>query len=79
MTSELEIECGVGEVEFTAYGHETDYNYDIDCAVGEVVCGGSDYSGIGGHRQIDNRADKDMDISTGVGSVIVEFDGTKVR
>ena len=79
VTSELEIECGVGEVEFTAYGHETDYNYDIDCAVGEVVCGGSDYSGIGGHRHIDNGADKDMEISTGVGSVTVEFDGTKVR
>lgn len=79
VTSDLEIACGVGEVEFTAYGHETDYNYDIDCAVGAVVCGGSDYSGIGGHRQIDNGADKDMEISTGVGSVTVEFDGTKVR
>lgn len=79
VTSDLEISCGVGEVEFTVYGQEADYNYDIDCAVGEVVCGNSDYSGIGGHRQIDNGADKDMDISTGVGSVTVKFDGTKVR
>lgn len=71
--SDLDISCGVGEIEFTAYGRETDYDYDIDCAVGEVVCGSMDFSGIGGNRIIDNGAGKEMDISTGVGSVTVYF------
>lgn len=77
--SDVDISCGVGQIEFTAYGYETDFDYDIDCAVGEVVCGGMDYSGIGGNRKIDNRAGREMDISTGVGSVIVYFDETAVH
>ncbi len=71
---QIEIACGVGEIQYTASGYEKEYNYDIECAVGRVACGESEYSGLNGDRKIDNGARKEMEISTGVGSVIIDFD-----
>lgn len=79
IASEIEITCGVGEIQYTASGDEKEYNYDIECAIGEVVCGSNKYSGINGEKNINNHADKDMNISNGVGSVIVEFNGIGIH
>ncbi len=77
--SDVDISCGVGQIEFTACGYETDYDYEIDCAVGEVICGSMDYSGLGRSKKVDNRAGREMEISTGAGSVVVHFDETDVH
>lgn len=75
--SSADIHCGVGSIVYTASGREEEYNYDIECGVGEVMCGGNSYSGLGKDRHIDNNADKDISIEGGVGSVIIDFDGNR--
>ena len=71
--SSADIQCGVGSIVYTASGHEEEYNYEIECGSGEVLCGDSSYSGLGKNRHIDNNADKDISIEGGVGSVIIDF------
>lgn len=68
-----DISCGVGSVVYTASGSEEEYNYDIECGVGEIICGDNTYSGLGKDRHIDNDADKEISVEGGVGSVIIEF------
>lgn len=71
---EADLKCGVGSIEYTAFGHETEYNYDIECGIGEIVCGSNSYSGLGRGQNIDNNADRKISIEGGVGSVIVSFE-----
>ena len=71
----IDIECGIGSVTYTAPGRENDYNYKIDCGIGEVNCGSSSYSGIGAERKIDNGADTDMSIECGIGEIVIQFSG----
>lgn len=71
---EVDIDCGVGDVEFAAAGSEQSYNYKIRCGVGNVDCGEGKYSGIGVEQDIQNGADRTMDIDCGVGNVTVDFE-----
>lgn len=73
-TKELEADCGVGNIEMNISGRETDYNYEISCAAGEVEIGGSSYSGIGHSKEITNpNAKGDMELNCGVGNITVTF------
>ena len=68
-----DIDCGIGQITFTANGKQSDYNYEITCGIGEVVCGQSTYSGIGCDEKINNHAAKEMNIECGIGEVNVNF------
>lgn len=70
---DCEIDCGVGEVSLDLVDLRDGFNYDIQCGIGEVILGENSYSGISKIKEIDNGADKDMDIDCGVGSVMVTF------
>ena len=73
-TKELEADCGVGNIGLNISGRETDYNYEISCAAGEVEIGGSSYSGIGHSKEITNPNVKgDMELNCGVGNITVTF------
>ena len=69
----VKIDGGVGEVVYTAAGKEQDYNYSLDCGIGDVEVGGSSFTGLGTTKHIDNGAKKEMDIECGIGSVYVSF------
>lgn len=71
---EINIECGAGEVELTAAGQETDYNYNVEVGVGEAVIGGSKFGGLAVEKTIDNQADKEMVVECGAGKVTVTFE-----
>lgn len=70
---EADIECGIGQITFTATGKQSDYNYEIVCGIGKVVCGESTYSGMGCDEKINNHAAKEMNIECGIGEVNVNF------
>ena len=70
----IDIDCGMGNVSLTTSDDEQNYNYDLTCGVGEIVCGSNSYSGIGGNQKVDNQASKEMNIDCGIGGVIVEFE-----
>lgn len=71
---ECEIDGGVGEVVLNLENSEDDFNYDIQCGIGEVILGETSYSGISKEKRIDNQAEWDMDIDCGVGNIMVLFD-----
>ena len=68
-----EMNCGVGKHELTLDGKEQDYNYEIDEALGQVVIGGQHFSGLDNDKSIDNKADKDLEISNGMGQTTIMF------
>ena len=70
----IDIEGGVGSVEVTVAGRESDYSYDIECGVGSVAVGNSDYSGLGSSKSIENPGNKEIQIECGVGNVEVSFE-----
>lgn len=69
----IEIDCGIGEIQVTAAGKESDYDYNIECAVGNVSIGDNDFSGLGSGREIENDGSREMDIECNVGDVQVTF------
>ena len=71
----IDIDCGMGSVYLYALDNEENYNYDLACGIGEIVCGSHTCSGIGSDQKVSNNASKDMNIDCGVGEVIVEFEG----
>lgn len=70
---EADIDCGIGQITFTARGKQSDYNYEITCGIGQVICGESTYSGMGCDKKIDNHAAREMNIDCGIGEVNVNF------
>lgn len=71
--AEVDIGCGVGEIIYTAHGKESDYNYNIDCGVGEITCGTNTYTGLGRSKSVDHHGSKNMDLECGIGTVTVNF------
>lgn len=69
----LEADCGVGELHLNLKGVKEDYNYDLECGIGEIVCGDKSYSGFGKDYTIDNHAAKNMEIDCGIGQITVKF------
>ena len=46
------IKCGIGEVDIRLRGREEiDFDYDVNCGIGEVVIGNSNHYGIGKHHK----------------------------
>ena len=43
----LEADCGVGELLLNLKGVKEDYNYDLECGIGEIRCADESYSGFG--------------------------------
>lgn len=70
---EVNIDCGIGEITYRTTGNETDYNYSLNCGVGDITCGENTYSGILKKKKVNNHAAKDMDIDCGIGEVTVTF------
>lgn len=68
-----ELECGIGKLQMNVDGRQEDFDYEIDCGIGNVVLGDSSYTGLGTSKNIDNNADRKMDIDCGIGQVVVSF------
>lgn len=69
----IEIDCGVGEVDLTLKGNKNEYNYDLDCGIGEIQCGGDRYSGIGREIHLDNQASKTITVHCGIGQIDIDY------
>ena len=69
----ITADCGVGEINLTLSDEQDNFNYSIDCGIGEVILGGDSYSSLGVSREIDNDAEKKMELDCGVGQIHVEY------
>lgn len=73
ISEDCDLDCGMGNMELYLEGDSTDFNYEVDCAAGNVSVGTESLSGIIGDSVIDNGADADMDIDCGMGNVTIVF------
>ena len=54
-------------------GEASDYDYSVDCGMGEVTVGDSSYGGVASSKKVDNGADIDLDLDCGMGDIDVIF------
>lgn len=73
VTERLTADCSMGELKLTLAGEQTDFNYDLSCGMGAMKVGSDSYNGMAQEKQIDNHADKNMQLECAMGSVKVEF------
>lgn len=72
--TELEGECGIGEMRLGILGREEDYSYSLECGVGRMQIGATEYSGFAGEKKIDNPgAAGSISLECGIGELAVEF------
>lgn len=73
-------ECGLGEMNLTMTGKEEDYNYDLQCGIGNLDIGSDSYSGLGREKHISNAsADRKLELECEMGNVSVSFSGKDHR
>ena len=66
--------AGAGQIIAELVGNEEDYNYDVECGIGEIKIGKNSYGGFGRDTHIENpEAKREMDIECGVGQIAIEF------
>lgn len=71
--TELETECAMGSIMVVCEGNQNDYNYDLECGMGQIQIQENKYSGIGKDLQIHNESDKFIKAECALGEIILEF------
>lgn len=70
----VSIECAMGSATLMLEGNQKDFNYGVECSMGDIVLGTNSYSGAATEQNIDNGADKEMNLSCSMGSISVSFE-----
>lgn len=73
ITGNCDFDCGMGNIELQLDGSKEDFNYEIECAAGNVTVDNESFGGIASDRTIEHDADADMDIDCGMGNVTITF------
>ena len=74
VVKEMELKVGVGQLDIAMYGRESDYNYRIECGVGEIQIGDTSYSGLASEHAVYNADIKNfIDVECGIGKVNIKF------
>ncbi len=68
-----DLECGMGNIEMVLQGQESDFNYQIDAAMGNVDIGANSYSGLASERRVNNGAAKDLQVECSMGNISITF------
>lgn len=74
ITEQMEITCAAGQVITELTGKEEDYDYNIDCSVGNVRIGTTSFAGLAGSREMDRDAEKSITVECMAGNVEVKFE-----
>ena len=74
-----EIGCNTGEVILTVPGDESDYDYEVDCNIGEVVIGGEYYDGIRNRIEAGNDSGRTIKAECDIGRLEIIFDPDNVQ
>ena len=71
---DLDVDCGMGNVQMWLTGEEKDYNYEVDCGMGNVTVGEKSYAGVSADKDSDNNADYKCDLDCGMGNIEIHFE-----
>ncbi len=74
VSKDLDVVCAMGNVDIRLNGSESDYNYRIEGAVGNVDIGDTGYKGIAQERTIDNGASRTITVECSMGNLSVQFE-----
>lgn len=73
VSGNIEAECTVGEVCMELNDPKEAFNYEIQCSMGAVTIGEEDFAQLDGQKDIDNGAEKKMELDCQVGAIQVRF------
>ena len=68
-----DVECSMGSMELKLEGSQKDFDYDLECGMGNLVLGEDSFSGLSSERFIDNGAGKKMNVECAMGEVEISF------
>lgn len=69
----LETECAMGSIMVVCEGEQEDYNYDVECGMGQIQIQENTYSGIGKEIWIQGESNKSIKAECAMGEIILEF------
>lgn len=70
----LDVEAGLGQVNIALNGVQEDYNYEVECGIGNVVVGSTSYGGLGAEQSVKHDgATKKIRVECGIGEVRIKF------
>ena len=68
------LKCGIGSMNLDLAGSEKDYDYSLECGMGEISLGDRDFSGLASGQEISNGSDKQLTLECGMGEIEVDFE-----
>lgn len=77
--AELTINCDLGDVDVTACGRESDYNYDLTCDIGDLTLHHKEAHDNGHHQELghhlasDHNSDRSLSLYCGFGDLTLTF------
>lgn len=74
ISGNLDAVCGMGNMNLTLKGNETEHNYVLECEAGNIHIGNYDISGVFTEKVIDNEAAHNFEIQCGLGDITIEFE-----
>jgi len=70
----LNVEAGMGQVNIALNGVQEEYNYNVECGIGNVTVGSASYGGLGAEQSIKHEgAIKEINVECGIGEVKIKF------
>lgn len=73
ITAKVTIECNMGSIEMEVTGEWMDFDYNLECGMGNLQVGDDVYSGVATEKIITNMADKEMDVECAMGNIQISF------
>ncbi len=74
ITGNVDGDVAMGELVVEVLdSEESDHNYNVSCAAGEVQVGGRTYAGVGNSVELDNDADTTYNLDCSMGRIEVSF------
>lgn len=70
----LNADCDMGSMEFSLTGKETDHNYDVSCAAGNVSVGGFEFAALAADREVDNHVGSTFEVNCSMGNIVIAFE-----
>lgn len=74
VSGDVDVDCGMGSISMRVQGSETDYNYEIECAMGAIRIGDNKYSGLASERSISNGSSNTFEVECSMGSIDIDFE-----
>ncbi len=68
-----DIQCGMGNVTLNLEGSEKDYNYNVECSMGNVKVGETKLSSVAAERYVDNGSQRFLDVECAMGNATIRF------